>query len=232
MSFNENNHIYSHHMGNTAASSSTTMIVPSLSQPSEKDDDDEEEAKELNEKHPQSYSHSDIKQKQPYDYNDLQQPLECHAKGLYDSHANIETPTSIPIPFSSNDSTYYPPRSVVSAPLPRFESTPSATSLDSYSSSATASPKKRAKRWIMAALMIIVGLLIALTFILIGLGKAFSHHHESQTPAVTVTNTLNSSSIRPATVNAVVPISAMHPFTTTVLVVPTTVTAIFSSPTL
>ncbi|KAI8063797.1 hypothetical protein BC940DRAFT_335715 [Gongronella butleri] len=35
------------------------------------------------------------------------------------------------------------------------------------------SPKKRVKRWLMACVMVTVGLLIALTFIFIGLGRAF-----------------------------------------------------------
>jgi hypothetical protein len=78
----------------------------------------------------------------------------------------------------------------------------------------------------MAALMIIVGLLIALTFILIGLGKAFSHHHDSQSHITTVT--LTPSSMTPTAANALTPTSSHL----TVLVVPTTITTTFSSPTL
>jgi hypothetical protein len=77
----------------------------------------------------------------------------------------------------------------------------------------------------MAALMIIVGLLIALTFILIGLGKAFSHHHDSQPHITTVT--LTPSSMTPTAAHASTPTSHL-----TVLVVPTTITTTFSSPTL
>lgn len=229
MSLNGDHPIYSPYVGNTAASSSTTMIVPSLSPPSEKDDDEEDEAKEIIEKKPQTYTQPNIKQKQQLDYNDLQQPLECHPKHLYDHHANFKSPTatSIPIPaFSSTNSSYFPARSTASAPLPRFPYTPSSSSSSiSYASSATASPKKRAKRWIMAALMVIVGLLIALTFILIGLGKAFSHHHDSQPHITTVTLTPS-----PTAINAMMTLSSTSHLT--VLVVPTTVTTTFPSPTL
>ncbi|ORZ13495.1 hypothetical protein BCR42DRAFT_393913 [Absidia repens] len=223
--------IYSPYVRNTAASSSTTMIVPNSPPPSDNnnnDDDDEQgvmvEEKGINE---DNYDPTfDMKkQKQPYyHYNSLEHPHTPLCQLHQDKRSALITPinTTIPIPFSPvftthHASSYFPTITASSsastpAPLP-ITNTPTSISAAAVASStitASTSPKKKVKRWIVAALMIIVGLLIALTFILIGLGKAFSQpqHHtppsalsllpsSSSSPSSSTSSILSSSSSSP-----------------------------------
>ncbi|KAI7895769.1 uncharacterized protein EV154DRAFT_594406 [Mucor mucedo] len=56
--------------------------------------------------------------------------------------------------------------------------------------------KKRSPRgWVAAVMMIVVGALIAITFVLVGLGKALDNHESSKTTTIQVVTVTSTSSI-------------------------------------
>ncbi|CAO3583618.1 unnamed protein product, partial [Absidia cylindrospora] len=173
----------------TASSSSTTIMTPSLSPPSEEGepvtDGEEEKHKNIVEKksssHGSYFCHFNDNTQKPqlqphYSYDNYQK--KNNDPSLYNENPPCpekKSETAIPIPAYMTTTTT---TTTKTSTIPKHIPTITSPLMEPHSSSSQAtSPRKRAKRWMIAALMVIVGILIALTFILIGLGKAISHHH-------------------------------------------------------
>ncbi|KAI8093303.1 uncharacterized protein BX664DRAFT_372175 [Halteromyces radiatus] len=184
----------------------------------------------------QPYYHHHHHHHHHYSFPYSVQQTECHQQRHYrrmtnhhpldkiDNLNKTSTSLTIPIPFSSTfttmDTSSYPSKShpmltqssssSSSSSLPHRQHEPSTTISRSTSScSAFISSQKRVKRWIIATLMIIVGLLIALTFILIGLGKAFSRQQHQPSLPSSSSSSLRQPSVTPITTT----ITSMTSFT-------------------
>ncbi|ORZ13175.1 hypothetical protein BCR42DRAFT_394284 [Absidia repens] len=214
----------------TASSSSTTILTPSLSLPSEKGEpemDGEEEkqkntVEEKTNKHGSYLCHFNDKKQKPqlqphYSYDDYQNKNDDPSLHNENSPCPEEkSETTIPIPAYMTTTTTTTTRT---STIPNHNPTTTLPSIGLPSSSPphNTSPRKRAKRWMIAALTMVVGLLIALTFILIGLGKAISHHHGKQ-------QTMSTNGLKPFAFSPPSLSSDDTHTTTTVFVVPATKT--------
>ncbi|ORX58888.1 hypothetical protein DM01DRAFT_309619 [Hesseltinella vesiculosa] len=131
-----------------------------------------------------------------------QRPCQVHQWSSYSLAFDTEEKGLLP---SSN-----PTRPGPSVLTPNGQCSPVSTAVGStayFPKTRDPCPKKKAKRWIMAGLMVMVGLLLALTFVFIGLGRAFN-----QTPA---SDSSSSSSVTPtSTLPTITTTATISTFTT------------------